>query len=291
MLPKAGTNMHRSRRSTSHSSQSIRRIGARELARVRAQGPEVLQWQQRFGLARARQTCVGLLLAGLVPFAGLLLLGWNPAAMLVYIAIDVLGVLAGDVLKLLFALPVLHHTHAQDHQAQAVLGVVGGLENGTGTYTETGTAMSPLLLFGIALLCTALLLPVLAASFEALGLGALHQAIAAPWFREIAAGSFALHLLQSLFAALAARRHAPGEHALYLDSGGVIGLFMGLLVLVWLPLLWGPNGVVAMLVVVFVFKLAFGAFAMVWMPRWTRALQRFLAAPAADDHALLAALQ
>ena len=71
----------------------------------------------------------------------------------------------------------------------------------------------------------------------------------------------------------------------------ILAVLMGLLVLVWLPLLWGPNGVVAMLVVVFVFKLAFGAFAMVWMPRWTRALQRFLAAPAADDHALLAALQ
>jgi hypothetical protein len=283
--------MHHSRRSASRSSPSYRKIGTRELARVRAQGAEVLRWQQRFGLAKAQQMCVGLLLAGLVPFAGLLLLGWNPAAMLVYLAIDVLGVLAGDVLKLLFALPVLRHTHAQDHQAQAVLGVVGGLEDGTGTYTETGSAMSPLLLFGIALLCTAFLLPVLAASFEALGLGAVQQAIAAPWFREIAAGSFALHLLQSLGAALAARRHAPGEQALYLDAGGVIGLFIGLLVLVWLPLVWGANGVVAMLVVVFVFKLGFGAFAMVWMPRVTRALQRFLAAPATDDPALLAALK
>lgn len=283
--------MRNSRPGTARASDSYRKIGARELARVRAQGPDVLRWQQRFGLAKAQQMCVGLLISGLVPFAGLLLLGWNPAAMLVYLAIDVLGTLAGDVLKMLIAMPVLRHTHAADHQAQAVLGVVGGLEDGTGTYTEHGSGISPLGLFGIALVCTAFMVPVLAASLEALGLGELQQAIAAPWFREIAAGSIALHLLQSLFAALGARRHAPGEHALYLDAGGVIGLFLGLVVLVWMPIMWGANGVVAMLVVVFLFRLGFGAFAMYWMPRVTRALQRFLAAPPEDDHAKVAAAQ
>jgi len=166
--------------------------------------------------------------------------------------------------------------------------VIGGLEDGTGTFTEQGKGISPLVLFAIALVCTVFMVPVLAASLEALGLGELRQAIAAPWFREIAAGSVALHLLQSLFAALAARRHAPGEHALYLDAGGVIGLFLGLLVLVWMPIMWGANGVVAMLVVVFLFRLGFGAFALYWMPRVTRALQRFLAAPPEGDRAILA---
>lgn len=283
--------MQKSFSRTPRTARSYRRIGPRELARVRAQGPEVLRWQQRFGLAKAQQMCVGLLVSGLVPFAGLLLLGWNPAAMLVYLAIDVLGALAGDLLKMLFAMPVLRHTHAADHRAQAVLGVVGGLEDGTGTYTEHGSGIPPLGLFGIALACTAFLVPVLAASLEALGLGAVQQAMAAPWFREIAAGSIGLHLLQSLFAALGARRHAPGEHALYLDAGGVIGLFLGLLVLVWIPILWGANGVVAMLVVVFVFRLGFGAFAMYWMPRVTRALQRFLAAPPEGDRALIEAVR
>jgi hypothetical protein len=279
--------MRRTNRSTTRAAQSYKKIGARELARVRAQGPEVLRWQQRFGLAKAQQMCVGLLISGVVPFAGLLLLGWDPAAMLVYLAIDVLGVLGGDALKMLLAMPVLRHTHAADHQAQDVLDVIGGLEDGTGTYTERGTGVSPLLLFGIALVCTLFLVPVLAASLEALGLGELRQALAAPWFREIAAGSIALHLLQSLSAAFGARRHAPGEHALYLDAGGVIGLFLGLLVLVWLPIFWGAHGVVAMLVVVFLFRLGFGAFALYWMPRVTRALQRFLAASPAGDRALL----
>ena len=265
----------------SRQAQSQKRIGPRELALVRAQGPEALRWQQRFGLAKAQQMCTGLLVSGVVPFVGLLLLGWNPAAMLVYLAIDVLGVLAGDLLKLLLAMPVLRHTHAQDHNAQAVLGIVGGLEDGTNTYTEHGTGVPPLGLFGIALVCALFLLPVLGASVEALGPGSVRDAAAAPWFREIAAGSVALHLLQSLVGAWTARRHVPGDHALYLDGGGVIGLFVGLLVLVWLPATWGAPGVIAMLVVMFLFRLGFGAFALYWMPRVTRALGRFLAAPPA----------
>src|SRR5687767_2216529 len=112
--------MAKSLRSSTRASQSYRKIGPRELAHVRAQGPDVLRWQQRFGLAKAQQMCVGLLISGVVPFAGLLLLGWHPAAMLLYLAIDVLAALAGDVLKLVFAMPVLRHTHAADHQAQAV---------------------------------------------------------------------------------------------------------------------------------------------------------------------------
>lgn len=259
--------------------QSQKQIGPRELAMVRSKGPGALRWQQRFGLAKAQQMCTGLLMSGVVPFVGLLL-GWNPAAMLVYLAIDVVGVLLGDLIRLGLALPWLRHTHAQDHDAQAVLDVIGGLEDGTNTCTERGRGLSPPGLFGIALVCALFLVPVLGASVEALGLGSVREAVAAPWFREIAAGSLALHLLQSLWGAAAARRHAPGDHALYLDCGGVIGLFIGLLVLVWLPLTWGAPGVIAMLVAMFLFRLGFGAFALYWMPRVTRALQRFLAAPA-----------
>lgn len=259
--------------------QSQKQIGPRELAMVRSKGPGALRWQQRFGLAKAQQMCTGLLMSGVVPFVGLLL-GWNPAAMLVYLAIDVVGVLLGDLIRLGLALPWLRRTHAQDHDAQAVLDVIGGLEDGTNTCTERGRGLSPPGLFGIALVCALFLVPVLGASVEALGLGSVREAVAAPWFREIAAGSLALHLLQSLWGAAAARRHAPGDHALYLDCGGVIGLFIGLLVLVWLPLTWGAPGVIAMLLAMFLFRLGFGAFALYWMPRVTRALQRFLAAPA-----------
>ena len=276
--------MTRRRRSfrPARSAQAHPPITGRELARVRRDGPAALRWQRRVGLAKAQQWCTGLLVSGLVPFAGLLVLGWNPAAMLVYLAIDVLGVLAGDAVKLALAMPALRRTHAQDHNAQSVLSIVGGLEDGTHTYVDHGRGLPPLGLFGIALACSLALVPVLGASLEALGLGTVREAVAAPWFGEIAAGSVALHLLQSALAALAARRRAPEDAVLYLDCGGVLGLAVGLLVLVWLPLAWGANGVVAMLVVMFLFRLGFGAFALYWMPRVTGALQRFLADPPAS---------
>jgi hypothetical protein len=269
----------KSRRPRRHHGNAHPRIGERELALVRSHGPQALRWQRRFGLAKAQQLCTGLLLSGAVPFAGLLLLGWNPAAMLIYLAIDVLATLAGDVLKLLLAMRVVRETHARDHETQQVLSIIGGLEDGTGTYTQHGKGVTPIGLFGIALACTVFLVPVMALSAEALGLGALRDAINVRWFREIAVGSVALHLLQSLIAAFAARRHAPGEHALYLDSGGIIGLFVGLLLLVWLPGVWGAPGVIAMLVAIFLFRIGFGVFALYWMPRVTRALQRFLISP------------
>jgi hypothetical protein len=257
------------------------KITDRELARVRRDGPAALDWQRRFGLAKAQQMCVGLLLGGVVPFVGLFALGWSPAAMLIYLAIDVLGTLAGDALKLSLAGPVLRHTHARDHATQQVLSIVGGLEDGSGTWIDHGKGVSPLGLYGIALACAAVLVPLLGASLEQLGLGNVYEAIGAPWFREIAAGSVLLHLLQSLAAGLAARRRPIEEQALYLDCGGVLGLAIGLMVLVWLPLVWGAGGVIAMLVAIFLFSLGFGAFALYWMPRVTRALQRHLATPPA----------
>jgi hypothetical protein len=257
------------------------KITDRELARVRRDGPAALDWQRRFGLAKARQMCVGLLLGGVVPFVGLFALGWSPASMLIYLAIDVIGTLAGDVIKLILAGPVLRHTHARDHATQQVLSIVGGLEDGSGTWIDHGKGVSPLGLFGIALACAVVLVPLLGAPLEQLGLGSVHEAVGAPWFREIAAGSVLLHLLQSLAAGVAARRRAVEEQALYLDCGGILGLAIGLMVLVWLPLIWGPGGVIAMLVAIFLFRLGFGAFALYWMPRVTRALQRQLATPQA----------
>jgi hypothetical protein len=254
-------------------------IGPRELARVRADGPEALRWQRRFGLAKAQQFCVGLLISGVVPFVGLLVLGWNVAAMLVFIVLDVLATLLGDVVKQLLAGPVVRHTHARDHLTQQVLSIIGGLEDGTNTWIDHGRGFSPLGLFWISLGCAVCFVPVMAASIEALGVGSVREAIEATWFVEIAIGTVALHLLQSGFAAFAARGKAPDEHALYLDSGGVIGLLVGMMFLVWLPGIWGANGVIAMLVVIFVFKLGFGAFALYWIPRVTRALQRFLENP------------
>ena len=255
-------------------------IGPRELARVRADGPEALRWQRSFGLAKAKQACIGLMISGSVPFIGLVVLGWNVAAMLVFIAIDVLATLLADAIKLLLAGPVVRHTHARDHSTQQVMSIVGGLEDGTNTWIDHGRGVSPPGLFLISLVCAVLFVPVMIASLEALGAGSLRDALDATWFREVALGSVALHLLQSTFAAIGARGRAVEEQALYLDSGGIIGLLVGMMFLIWLLAIWAANGVVAMLAIVFLFKLGFGVFALYWIPRVTRALQRFLEAPA-----------
>ena len=253
------------------------KIGPTQLALLRSAGPAVVEWQRRVGLAEAKSRCIAMVIAGLVPFFGLFALGWSPAAMLLFMLVDVLAVLAGDALKLAIAADVVRRSHDQDYRAQEVLGIVGGLEDGTGTYTEYGKGMSIGLLFGIACVSSVFLLVIMAAALEALGIGRVEQALRAPWFGWIAAASVAMHVIPSVVSAYSARAQPAGTGALFLDCGGVLGLIVGLMVLVWLPLKFGANGVVALLVVLFAFRLAFGVFALYWIPKVTRALERRLA--------------
>lgn len=247
------------------------------MALLRRAGPAVLDWQRRHGLADAKARCIALVIAGLVPFVGWLALGWTPGAMLLFLAVDVLAVIAGDALKLLLAADVVRSSHERDHQAQELLGIVGGLEDGTGTYVEYSKTTSPLLLFGIACGGGVFLLAILAVSFEALGSGSLSRALDAPWFVWIAAASVALHLGQAAVAAARVRGRTEAPAVLFLDAGGVIGLLAGLMFLMWLPMLFQAKGVIMLLVALFAFRLAFGLFALYWIPRVTRALERRLA--------------
>lgn len=257
------------------------KIGKQQLAQLRRDGPAALRWQQRHGLAKAQSLCIGLLTGGVVPFVGLFAFGWSAASMLLLMAVDVLAALLADLARLLVAGGAVRHTHAEDLRAQQVLSIVGGLEDGTGTYTDHGKGLAPAGLFAIALACTIFLVPVMGASLEPLGLESLREAIDARFFREFALASLVLHAGLALLAAVRARRAPAGDVAVYLDAGGVIGLFVGLLVLVWLPLTWGAGGVIALLVLLFAFRLAFGAFALFYLPHVTRALQRRLAEDAA----------
>ena len=140
------------------------KIGPTQLALMRSEGPAVVQWQRRVGLAEAKSRCIAMVIAGLVPFFGMFVLGWTPAAMLLFMMVDVLAVLAGDALKLAIASDVVSASHEQDYRAQEVLGIVGGLEDGTGTYTEYGKGMSMGLLFGIACVSSVFLLVIMAAA-------------------------------------------------------------------------------------------------------------------------------
>lgn len=61
---------------------------------------------------------------------------------------------------------------------------------------------------------------------------------------------------------------------IFLESGGVALLHAGLLVLIWLPINWGAPGLLAMFFVLYLFRVAFGVFTYLWMPKTVAALKR-----------------
>jgi hypothetical protein len=257
------------------------RIGPQQLELARRDGPAALAWQRRAGLAEARSRCVAMVIAGLAPFFGWLWLDWSPLTMLMLLAVDVVAVLAGDLLKLLLAGRAVSRTHGEDHRAQHVLNIVGGLTDGSGTYTQSGSGVSPWLLFGMALAFAALAITAaLVAAIEALGIP-LSSVPAETGFLWLAGASLVLHVGGAMLASLRSWLPAAAPTALYLDSGGVIGLGAGLLVLVWLPLGFGAFGTILLLVVLFLFRLGFGLFALYYIPKVTRDLERFLRDPSA----------
>lgn len=256
------------------------KIGPKQLALVKRDGPAAVRWQRRAGLAEARSRCVAMVIAGLAPFFGWLMLDWTPTAMLLFLAVDVLAVLAGDLLKLLIAHRAVRHAHAEDHRTQQVLGIIGGLRDRTGTYTEHGRGVQPAALFAMAVLLAAVSMMGIGAGLDALGLEriALEEQRGFAWF---AAGSVLLHVLPAGLRAFSARRRGDAEDApaLFLDSGGVIGLGVGMLVLIWLPLNFGAVGAVLLLAALFLFRLAFGLFALWYIPRVSRDLEDYLRDP------------
>jgi len=256
------------------------KIGRKQLEKLRRDGPAALQWQRRVGLAEARARCTAMVIAGGMPFIGWLWLDWTATTMLLLLGIDIVAVLLADLAKLLIAGAAVRHTHIEDHRTQQILSIVGGLHDGTGRYTDHGRGVSPPGLFAIALLLAAVCALGLYAGLEALGLPppAVFEEAGFVW---MAGGTVLLHLLPALGTALKARRAPPGGVPLYLGCGGVIGLGIGLLVLVWLPLTLGAAGAVLMLSVVFLFRVGFGVFALVWIPRVTAHLEACLQNPPA----------
>jgi hypothetical protein len=254
-------------------------IGPAQLQQVLRDGPAVVQWQRNVGIGEARSRCISMVIAGLAPFFGWLWLGWTPTTMLLFLAVDVVAVLVADLLKLLIAYPALLRTHTQDHRAQHILGIIGGIRDGTNTYVATGPGVSPLMLFVFAVAFGAVAIGGIAAGIDALGLERVNV-LEEEWFVWMAGGSVAMHLVPALLASIRAR--FGGERrkgVLYLDSGGVLGLGAGLLVLIWLPITMGGAGTILLLGVLFLFRLGFGLFALYYIPSVSRDLERYLRNP------------
>lgn len=271
--------MSRRRFSSSSNTQSsaLVKITPVDIARVRQHGPEAIAYYRRFGLAEARARAVSLVVSGAIPIVGLLLLGWSPTAMVIFMLLDAWLTVAGDWVRLGFAAPWLRESHARDHLAGEMLNIVAGLEDGSNMRTPRGNAPGPTLIVAVGSASSLFMIPVAGAALEQMGLASVREVLAEPYFLWLVAGDGALRLAGALYSAWSVRRQPPGEAMLFAESGGVAVLQAGLLVLVWLPLNWGQTGLLAMFAVLYLTRIGFGSFTLYWMPRAVVALERRVA--------------
>lgn len=253
------------------------KIGPQDLDRLRRRGPAALEYYQRVGLAETRARASGIVFSGAIPILGWLVLDWSPASMLVFLIVDALVTLALDWVRLPFAQAWMAASHVRDAEAGEMIGIVDGLEDGTGMRIPRAGTLSPLTVMLLALVMSVFLVPVMAAAIEPIGLTSLQAVIAEPWFLLLLGIDVALRLLSAIAGVLRARAEAPGEVMIVAEAGNVVVLYVGLMMLVWLPLKFGQTGLLLLFAVLNLVRIVFGIFALWWMPRAVAALQRRLA--------------
>lgn len=252
-------------------------ITSADLARVRQHGPAAIEYYRGFGLAETRSRALSLVMSGVIPIVGLLLLDWSPTAMIIFMLVDAWMTVVADWFRLGLAAPWLRASHARDHLAGEMVNIVDGLEDGSGMRTPRGNAPGPGIIVAIGSVCSLFMIPVAGAALEQMGLASVREVLAEKYFLWLVAGDGVLRLLGTLHAVWAVRRQAPGVSMLFAESGGVAVLQAGLLILVWLPLNWGQTGLLLMFAVLYLTRIAFGIFALWWMPRAVIALERRVA--------------
>ncbi len=252
------------------------KITSQDLDKVRRRGPAALAYYQDVGLAEARSRATALTVAGALPVAGWLVLGWSPASMMVFMIFDAAMTLALDWIRLPLARRWMEASHARDGEAGEIIGIVDGLEDGTGMRTARAGTLGPLGVMLLGLVVSVFMVPAIAAAIEPIGLSSLEAVLAEPWFLHLLAGDAALRLLGALVGVWQARSQPPGEVMIAAESGNVVMFYIGMLVLVWLPLSFGRTGLLMLFAVLYLVRIAFGLFALWWMPRAVAALKRRL---------------
>lgn len=258
--------------------QGVTTINASDVALARSRGAQTLNYYRRFGLAEVRGRTLALIGSGLAPIVGLLFFGWTMASLLVFMVIDAVITVLIDWVRWPLAGRWMAVSHRMDHDAGEVLGIVDGLEDGSGTRSARNNKPEPGLILGISTVMTLFMVPVVAAVVEPLGLDSIRAVLAQPYFVWLLVGDLGLRLLGALSGVLQVRRQPPGEAMIFVESGGVAVLYAGLLILVWLPISFGTLGVALMFAVLALVRIAFGAFAWWWVPRSLAALERRMAA-------------
>ncbi len=247
------------------------------MARVQRKGPEAVAYYREFGLAEMRSRAMSLASTGLVSLAGLLAFGWSPMAMLVFLVVDAVITVLADVVRYPLARPRLEESHKLDHESGQLLLIVDGLEDGTAERADNGSAPKPGVILFFGFVSTLFLVPVIAAVTEKIGIASLRAIPREPGFLWLVGLDAVWRIGSGLWEALRARRTAPGERMIFMESGGVAVMYAGLLILVWLPLKLGEVGLYLLFFIVYLVRIAFGVFALIWTPRALAALERRLA--------------
>lgn len=258
-------------------SKTSRRIDAADIALVRTRGTAVLAFYRNIGLAEVRSRASDLVLSGLICLGGMAFFEWTALTMLAFMVVDALITVLADILKYLLAWRWLAESHRMDHEAGTVLLIADGLEDGSGTYPGRGTPPAPgtILFFGVV--ASIFLLPVVGAALSGSGTGPILELLAADSFRWIVLADLVLRLGAALYQLIRARTDVPGSRMIFMESGSVALLYVGLLILVWLPLQFGDYGLYALFTILYGFRIGFGAFALYWTPRSVRNLDRRMA--------------
>ena len=252
------------------------KITPQDIDKVRRRGPAALAYYREIGLAEVRARATALTVAGAMPIFGALALGWSPASMMVFMIFDAAVTLALDWVRLPLARRWMEASHARDGEAGEIVGIVDGLEDGTGMRTPRAGTLGPLGVMAMGLVVSVFMVPATAAAIEPIGLSSLQTVLAEPWFLHLLAGDAALRLLNALSGVWRARSRPPGEVMIAAESGNVVMFYLGLLVLVWLPLSFGRAGLWMLFAAIYLFRIGFGLFSLWWMPRAVAALQRRL---------------
>ena len=235
-----------------------------------------MEYYRTYGGGQARSIAVNLAFSGAVSIFGLLFLQWSPMTMLVFMVVDAVITVLADLIRMPIAGRWIAASHQRDHEAGQILLIADGLEDGTGERPPGGKSTRPGMLLFFGIVSTLFLSVIVAAATEKTGVAPLRAVVDERWFPWLVVLDAIWRIASALFEAISVRRFRPGEQMIFLESGGVALLYAGLLVLVWLPMNWGSPGLLAMFFILYLFRVGFGIFAYLWIPKTVAVLQRRL---------------
>lgn len=213
---------------------------------MKDEGPAVLEYYRTYGLAQVRSIGLNLSYSGAISIFGLIFLKWSPMAMLVFMVADAVITVVSDLIRMPIAGRWVAASHKRDHEAGQILLIADGLEDGTGERADNGQAPKPRMLLFFGIVATLFLTVIVGAATEKTGIAPLRAVVEERWFPWIVGLNALWRISFALVQAVLVRRFRPGEKMIFLESGGVVLLYCGLLVLFWLPVNWGATGLLIM---------------------------------------------